>query len=219
MAASSPVEQWPRAWLPIPAPGEVLAAYGWQHHPLSVVTDEDGSALVLDATSPGTRPTFSVEAPDRALVDGSAARYDRVGPGGDLRALRLLWGARGWQEPSFAPEAMPQPAPARSVCAGRRTRPGERGIEEIASGWLGTVDSWLWVRAAVKGLRQQNGLLNADVGMSARCRSRARCDPGATLHRGLTRPAVRRRVAAVSMGAGLEHRPLPGRRHPLSAAQ
>jgi hypothetical protein len=146
-----PVEAWPQGALPVPAPGEVLAAYGWNRSPLFVVTDEDGSTLVLDATSPRHPTDLLGWCPDEGrFVDGSGARYDRSGQAidagapmrryehavsdagrGELQAGRLLFNAGEWQTPRFVPEAVPGSGPQAAPCVGALVHgPADGGAEE-----------------------------------------------------------------------------------------
>jgi hypothetical protein len=146
LPVDGPTETWPDGVLPVPAAGEVLAVYGWERVPLFVVADEDRATLVFDATSPRHPTDLLGWCPDEGrFVDGSGARYDRSGQAvdsgapmyrydhavselgrGDLRALRLLWGAGGWQPPRFVAEATPRSAAQVAPCGGRRPRPGGR---------------------------------------------------------------------------------------------
>jgi hypothetical protein len=177
-----PVETWPQGVLPVPAPGEVLAAYGWERRPLFVVADEDHSTLVFDATSPRHPTELLGWCPDEGrFVDGSGAGYDRSGQPidagapmhrydhavtdvgrGDLQAANLLSDAGGWQPPSFVPEAVPGTRPQLAPWEGALVHgPADGGIEEDAGGSLQTGTSWLWVQAAV---REVDGELRLCVG-------------------------------------------------------
>jgi hypothetical protein len=180
-----PVETWPQGVLPVPAPGEVLAAYGWERRPLFVVTDEDRSTLVFDATSPRHPTELLGWCPaEGRFVDGSGARYDRSGTPidagapmhrydhavyeagrGDLRAAHLLWDAGGWQPPSFVPEAVPGSGPQLAPCEGALVHGPEDGaIEDEVGGALATDTSWLWVQAAVRSV---DGALRLCIGSQA----------------------------------------------------
>jgi hypothetical protein len=180
-----PVEDWPMGVLPLPARGEVLAAYGWEHRPLFVVTDEDRTTRVLDATSPRHPTDLLGWCPDEGrFVDGSGARYDRAGQAldagapmhryehqtsdlgrGDLRAARLLWGGGGWQAPTFSPEAVPGSGPQVAPCAQVLAHgPAGPDVEDVTLDRFDDDLSWRWLEAVV---REVDGQLRLCVGSQA----------------------------------------------------
>ena len=182
LPVDGPVEDWPQGVLPVPAPGEVLAVYGWNHLPLFVVTATDGATLVLDATSPRHPTDLLGWCPQTGgFVDGSGARYDRSGQAinagapmhrsehqtydlgrGGLRAAHQTWGARGLEAPPFTPEAVPGAGPQIAPCTEILTHgPSDGEVEELPNDWFDGVFAWRWIEAAVHDV---NGQLRLCVG-------------------------------------------------------
>jgi hypothetical protein len=181
LPTDGPVDEWPQGILPVPPPGAVLAAYGWNRMPLFVVTEPDGATLVLDATSPRHPTDLLGWCPDEGrFVDGSGARYDRAGQAIDsgepmhrydhetselgrdgLRAAQQTWAWRDATTPTFGPAAVPGPDPQIAPC-GRVLAHGP--ADGGAGGSPRTDTRWWWVEAAV---RDVDGALRLCLGSQA----------------------------------------------------
>jgi integrase len=145
-----PIGGWPIGLLPVPAPGEVPAVYGWAHLPPFVTTEEDGATLMLDATSPRNPTELLGWYPDEGrFVDGPGARYVRSGQEIDTGAPMHRYEheasdlGRGLRA-AFIVDAGRKPDGARRQI--KRMGFDSRGeAEEVLSELLASVHAGTWV--------------------------------------------------------------------------